>query len=205
MKKILILGCPGAGKSTFARKLRDKTGLPLYYLDMIWHKPDRTTITKQEFDAKLSEIIKQEEWIIDGNYGRTLEMRFKECDTVFFLDLPTNVCLAGVEGRIGSEREDMPWQEEELSAEFRNFIINFSRDEIPEINEMLRKYKNKNIEIMTHPGNCDLELYEKSSYSLNRVVELSILCHQDIKDYIKENKIVVTNYLGESYEENTYR
>ena len=133
MKKILILGCPGAGKSTFARKLRDKTGLPLYYLDMIWHKPDRTTITKQE------------EWIIDGNYGRTLEMRFKECDTVFFLDLPTNVCLAGAEGRIGSEREDMPWQEEELSAEFRNFIINFSRDEIPEINEMLRKYKNKNI------------------------------------------------------------
>ena len=92
MKKVLILGCPGAGKSTFARKLRDKTGLPLYYLDMIWHKPDRTTITKQEFDAKLSEIIKQEEWIIDGNYGRTLEMRFKECDTVFFLDLPTNVC-----------------------------------------------------------------------------------------------------------------
>ena len=145
MKKVLILGCPGAGKSTFARKLRDKTGLPLYYLDMIWHKPDRTTITKQEFDAKLSEIIKQEEWIIDGNYGRTLEMRFEECDTVFFLDLPTNVCLAGAEGRIGSEREDMPWQEEELSAEFRDFIINFSRDEIPEINEMLRKYKNKNI------------------------------------------------------------
>ena len=95
MKKVLILGCPGAGKSTFARKLRDKTGLPLYYLDMIWHKPDGTTITKQEFDAKLSEIIKQEEWIIDGNYGRTLEMRFEECDTVFFLDLPTNVCLAG--------------------------------------------------------------------------------------------------------------
>ena len=85
MKKVLILGCPGAGKSTFARKLRDKTGLPLYYLDMIWHKPDRTTITKQEFDAKLSEIIKQEEWIIDGNYGRTLEMRFKECDTRLYL------------------------------------------------------------------------------------------------------------------------
>ena len=145
MKKVLILGCPGAGKSTFARKLRDKTGLPLYYLDMIWHKPDRTTITKQEFEEKLSEIIKQDEWIIDGNYGRTLEMRFKECDTVFFLDLPTSVCLTGAEERIGSEREDMPWQEEERSAEFRDFIINFSRDEIPEINEMLRKYKNKNI------------------------------------------------------------
>ena len=149
MKKVLILGCPGAGKSTFARKLRDKTGLPLYYLDMIWHKPDRTSEMLQ-LDSRLGKMPltydkKQEEWIIDGNYGRTLEMRFKECDTVFFLDLPTNVCLAGAEGRIGSEREDMPWQEEELSAEFRNFIINFSRDEIPEINEMLRKYKNKNI------------------------------------------------------------
>ena len=95
MKKVLILGCPGAGKSTFARKLRDKTGLPLYYLDMIWHKPDRTTITKQEFDAKLSEIIKQEEWIIDGNYGRTLEMRFEECDTVF----SANKCVSCGRGR----------------------------------------------------------------------------------------------------------
>lgn len=77
MKKVLILGCPGAGKSTFARKLRDKTGLPLYYLDMIWHKPDRTTITKQEFDAKLSEIIKQEEWIIDGNMEEHLKCVLK--------------------------------------------------------------------------------------------------------------------------------
>ena len=70
---------------------------------------------------------------------------YKLIATIIWLFLPTNVCLAGAEGRIGSEREDMPWQEEELSAEFRDFIINFSRDEIPEINEMLRKYKNKNI------------------------------------------------------------
>ena len=104
MKKVLILGCPGAGKSTFARKLRDKTGLPLYYLDMIWHKPDRTTITKQEFDAKLSEIIKQEEWIIDGNYGRTLEMRIQACETIFLLDLPVEECLAGAKSRIGKQR-----------------------------------------------------------------------------------------------------
>ena len=56
MKKVLILGCPGAGKSTFARKLRDKTGLPLYYLDMIWHKPDReiNAIQKQNQDHCVS-------------------------------------------------------------------------------------------------------------------------------------------------------
>ena len=58
MKRIIVIGSPGAGKSTFARQLRDVTGLPLYYLDMIWHLPDRTTITKDEFDQKLMDILK---------------------------------------------------------------------------------------------------------------------------------------------------
>ena len=49
--KIMIIGSPGSGKSTFARKLRDKTGLPLFYLDMIKHKPDRTTISSEEFET----------------------------------------------------------------------------------------------------------------------------------------------------------
>lgn len=52
MEKVIIIGCPGAGKSTFARKLKEKTGLPLFYLDMIWHKPDGTNISRDEFDGK---------------------------------------------------------------------------------------------------------------------------------------------------------
>ena len=52
MKKVIIIGCPGAGKSTFARKLKDRTGLPLFYLDMIWHKADGTNISRDEFDEK---------------------------------------------------------------------------------------------------------------------------------------------------------
>lgn len=63
MKKIIIIGSPGAGKSTFARKLRDKTGLPLYYLDMLWHLPDRTTVTTEEFDAKLVAIMETEAYL----------------------------------------------------------------------------------------------------------------------------------------------
>ena len=63
MKKIIIIGSPGAGKSTFARKLRDKTGLPLYYLDMLWHLPDRTTVTTEEFDAKLASIMETEAYL----------------------------------------------------------------------------------------------------------------------------------------------
>ena len=88
MLKTIVIGSPGAGKSTFARKLRDVTGLPLYYLDMLWHKPDQTTISREMFDAQLNEILKKDRWIIDGNYQRTLEMRLKACDTVFLLDFP---------------------------------------------------------------------------------------------------------------------
>ena len=71
MKRIIVIGSPGAGKSTFARKLKEKTGLPLYYLDMIFHRPDRTTVTREEFDQKLQAILKTDNWIIDGNYQRT--------------------------------------------------------------------------------------------------------------------------------------
>lgn len=57
LRKVIIIGCPGAGKSTFARILSDKTYLPLYYLDMLWHKPDRTTVERNIFDNKLKEIV----------------------------------------------------------------------------------------------------------------------------------------------------
>lgn len=146
MKKVIIVGSAGAGKSTFARKLKDKTNLPLYYLDMIWHKPDRTNISENEFDMILNNIVKKDSWIIDGNYQRTLEMRLKKCDTVFLLDFPTEVCLSGAESRIGKKREDLPWTETEFDNDFRQFIIGFSENQLPEIYRLLKKYsKNKNI------------------------------------------------------------
>ena len=93
MKKIIIIGCPGSGKTTFAEKLQRIINLPLYYLDAIWHKPDRTHISREEYDNKLSEIFQTEEWIIDGNYSRTIEERIQNSDTIFLFDLPTRVCL----------------------------------------------------------------------------------------------------------------
>lgn len=147
-QKIIVIGSPGAGKSTFARKLRDLTGLPLFYLDMLWHKPDRTNVSREEFDEKLQEILMQEQWIIDGNYQRTLEMRLKACDTVFFLDFPLDVCLAGAQARIGKAREEMPWIENEFDEEFRQDILEFPKVKLPKIYEMLERYReNKKIVI----------------------------------------------------------
>lgn len=72
MQKIMVIGCPGAGKSTFSRALQGKIGLPLFYLDMLFWNCDKTNVSREEFDQKLSDILKQDKWIIDGNYGRTL-------------------------------------------------------------------------------------------------------------------------------------
>ena len=143
MKKVIVIGCPGAGKSTFARKLSAKTGMPLYYLDMIWHLPDRTTLKREEFVSRLEMITSGDEWIIDGNYLHTMPLRLEHCDTVFFFDLPSDICLAGAEARVGKEREDMPWTEETMDDEFRNWIIDFPIQQLPVINSLLSEYKQK--------------------------------------------------------------
>ena len=138
--KIIVIGSPGSGKSTFARKLRDKTHLPLYYLDMIFHNPDRTTVSREKFDQRLSEILETDEWIIDGNYLRTLPPRFEKCTEVFLFDLPVEQCLEGAASRIGQVREDLPWIENEFDPEFRQYILDFQKDQMPVINELMEQY-----------------------------------------------------------------
>ena len=158
MQKILIIGCSGAGKSTFARRLRDRTGLPLYYLDRLWHKPDRTHITREEFDRVLAEWLARPAWILDGNYSRTLPQRLEACDTVFFLDFPLEVCLAGVENRRGVQRPDMPWVEEELNAEFLQYILDFGRDQLPIVTALLERYRGRR-KIITFHSRAEADNY----------------------------------------------
>lgn len=141
MNKVIIIGCPGSGKTTFAEKLNKCTGLPLYYLDAIWHKPDKTHIPREEFDERISEIFTTSQWIIDGNYKRTIEIRLKECETVFLFDLPTEICIQGATERIGKGRYDLPWLETEFDSEFKQFIEDFPKDTLPYIYGVIEKYK----------------------------------------------------------------
>ena len=143
MKRAIVIGCPGAGKSTFARKLKDKTGLPLYYLDRIYHKPDRTTVPREEFDRRLQTILQTDRWIIDGNYQRTLPLRFDACTDVFFLDFPFHLCLEGAASRVGTVREDMPWVEQEFDPAFRQYILDFPKDQLPGIYELIERYQDR--------------------------------------------------------------
>lgn len=145
MEKVLVIGCPGSGKSTFSRALNKITGIPLFYLDMIWHKPDKTTCSREVFDQRLGEILRGERWIIDGNYARTLPLRLADCDTVFWLDYPLETCIEGIRARKGKPRVDMPWIEMEEDEEFMEFVRNFPLSGRREIQRLLKEYPEKDI------------------------------------------------------------
>ena len=160
MRKIIVIGCPGSGKTTFAEKLRDKLGLPLIYLDAIWHKPDKTHITREDFDAQMTEILGRESWIIDGNYSRTVERRIAACDTVFLFDLPVEICLEGAISRLGKKRYNMPWIDRELDPNFEREIREFPKKNLPVIYELFEKYGDKSIVIFKSRREAD-EYIEK--------------------------------------------
>ena len=146
MKKIIVIGCPGAGKTTFAKGLKEKIGLPLFHLDSIWHKADRTHITREEFDARLGEILALDEWIIDGNFSRTFPRRLQFADTVIWLDLPVLVCLWGATKRVfqhhGKSRPDMggncPEHFDSRKIELYKAIIGFNKRNKKEYEKLLK-------------------------------------------------------------------
>jgi adenylate kinase family enzyme len=144
-KRVAVIGCPGGGKSTFSRALRDRVDLPLYHLDAIYWRDDRTHLSREEFYPLMREIIAREEWIMDGNYGSTIEWRIAACDILFFLDYPAKVCLAGVRARRGQKRSDMPWVEEGDDEEFLAFIRAFETESRPRILELMGRYPEKTV------------------------------------------------------------
>ena len=155
MKKVIVIGCPGSGKSTVSRALHNKTGIPLYHLDMMYWNADKTTVEKIVFLERLSAVLEKDKWIIDGNYGSTMEMRMAACDTVIFLDYPLDVCLDGIKERRGKPRSDMPWIETEEDAEFIEFIKSYNEQQKPKVLELLEKYSDKNIVVFKSREEAD--------------------------------------------------
>ena len=145
MKRIIVLGCPGSGKSTFAVKLSKVLNLPLYHLDNIWWKKDRTHISRNEFDEKLQELLDKEQWIIDGDYSRTYEVRIKSADTVIFLDYDVGTCLESIYNRTGKVRNDIPWVETETDEELVRMVKSYNDVNRPLLMELFRKYNDKSI------------------------------------------------------------
>ena len=138
-KKIIVIGCPGSGKSTFCRRLHELTGIPLYHLDMLYFNADRTIVEREVFMERLNGVLERDSWIIDGNYLRTMQLRMGKCDAVFFLDYPADVCEQGILARRGKPRSDMPWTEmpQETDEELLQRVRNFQTESRPRIMELL--------------------------------------------------------------------
>ena len=145
MKKILVLGSPGSGKSVFSKKLNKILNIPLYHLDNLFWNTDKTHVENIEFDNRLMEILRQNCWIIDGDYKRTYEIRMDFADTIFFLDYPLELCIEGAKSRVGIKRSDLPWIENEFEKDFEEWIINWHKDTKNVLLNLIEKYKNKNI------------------------------------------------------------
>lgn len=155
MKKIIVIGCPGSGKSTFAKRLQQKLQLPLCHLDLLFWNADRTTVERAVFRERLEQVLQTEEWIIDGNYASTMELRMQHCDTVIFLDYPLELCLQGVAERRGKPRTDMPWIETEEDAEFMAEIRKFPVEGRLKVLALLEQYPQKNILIFKDRAQAD--------------------------------------------------
>lgn len=141
MRRIVIIGCPGAGKSYFAKKLHGKTGIPLYHLDMIWHKPDHTHISREAFDKALERIFEEEAWIMDGDFSRTMDTRMRACDTIILFDMPYETCMRGIREREGTRRDDMPWEAAKADAALLNEVKSYIPERLPSVYQLLRKYE----------------------------------------------------------------
>lgn len=132
MQRVLVIGSPGAGKSTFARALAVRTGLPLVHLDAEYHLPGWVERPDDEWHAKLEGILAREAWIIDGNYGGSMDRRLARADAAILLDYPTWLCLWRVIKRVttlnGQVRPDAaPGCPERLDLEFLAYVANFRR------------------------------------------------------------------------------
>ena len=147
MKKVIVIGCPGSGKSTFSRALQERTGLPLYPLDLLYWNADKTVVGKEVFRERLENVLKTDAWILDGNYHATLPLRLQACDTVFFLDYPTDVCLDGIRQRMGKPRADLPWIETEEDAEFIEFVKSYHKELRPKVLELLQAATDRTVHL----------------------------------------------------------
>lgn len=150
MKRILVIGCPGAGKTYFSKKLSQALGLSVLHLDCLYWREDKTSINQEQLLEKILPILKEEKWIIDGNYYHSLDTRLKYATDVFFLKIPLNVCIQGILERVNQKRDDIPWVETKQDAdELIEWIKNFEERTKADEEALLAQNKHVKVHVLS--------------------------------------------------------
>lgn len=157
MRKVLVIGPGGAGKSTLARQLGRLLDIEVFHLDKFYWHPGWIEMPKPEWLETVEELLRHDAWIMDGNYSGTLDIRLKACDTVIFLDMGRILCLWRVLKRAmmyrNKSRPDMAdGCRERLSLEFMLWIWNYSSRTRPKIVQMLESNPEKKIIWLRSPS-----------------------------------------------------
>jgi adenylate kinase family enzyme len=144
MRKVLVIGSGGAGKSTFARRLGGRLGIEVIHLDALYWRPGWSETPKAEWAETVAEVARRDAWVMDGNYSGTLDIRFEACDTLIFLDMPRRVCLWRVVKRFlvyrGRTRPDMAAGcVEKIDLEFILWVWNYPKRQRPSVLQRMRE------------------------------------------------------------------
>jgi adenylate kinase family enzyme len=147
MQRVVVLGIPGAGKSTFSRQLGKRMDLPVYHLDQYFWSPGWKASSREVFNEKLQELLQRDCWILDGNYRRTIPFRLQYADTAIYMDIPRRTAMRRVFKRILTYRnggrpdmaEDCP--ERWFDRDFLRYIWRFHRDVYPEVKVYLEEFE----------------------------------------------------------------
>lgn len=144
MKRVLVIGPGGAGKSTFARQLGKLLNVQVSHLDRVYWRAGWSKPAQDDWLQAVTELVSGDSWILDGNFGGTLDLRHKHCDTIVFLDMSRLLCLWRVIKRRMSYRnrsrpdmaEGCP---EKIDLEFLSWVWNYSSRSRPKIVKLLRE------------------------------------------------------------------
>jgi adenylate kinase family enzyme len=148
LKRVAIIGSGGSGKSTLARKLGEILQINVYHLDALFWRSGWVGTSKEEQRSVQENLVGQEKWIMDGNYGGTIDIRLNHADTIIFLDIPRITCLIRViKRRIQYRKSPRPDMgegcNERLDAEFVKWVWNYPKVKKPAIVEKLALLSNR--------------------------------------------------------------
>ena len=148
MRKILIIGSGGAGKSSLARELSERLDIEVIHLDKLFWRSGWIETPRDEWKVVISELVKGDSWIMDGNYGGTIEMRVNAADTIVLFDLPRTLCVyravkRWLTYRSGSRPDIAEGCDERFDLEFLKWIWNYPKRSLPKIESELAKAGNE--------------------------------------------------------------